>query len=973
MTQNLQKIKFAGPLFFAVGLFLLLFLPLEFFNKQIQSLHQSEKEIARIDLKDRLLQEISDFQADLKPEIFVQKNLAHFEKKVTSGIVDVLKSNADSDETAGNLDCEAFNRELENYFLRKFKIRPLFIVSADRFLMKAFAAGADRIKKGKYSQKEVFAFLLDAGLQNYHEKVIIGKYKDLPASLYRMSEEIFSSYNNQLLKKGLIIKIFSDHYDFQNLYLYHQELEKDGQTLGRFTIGFREEDLPVSGLQKFALTQNSSEIERRFVKSHENRAARIGFFQKDNQVGYLDNVSSEFASVARMNRRTRQNEIVAPKILVRAKVPENLGFKRLLKLISALKKALLLLIFAIFIWSVLNGFHLSLQLRRKFLLIATAVLLPPALLLSLFLTLTSEKIQAEKSAQARNKLQKKLHTAELLLKEDTIRQSLSVLGFKDRIKKFTPDHFEKIESFLPELKNLAPVVRYGLLLNRFGKMLAVPFENQNLLKKNSALVLNDCVRYLHNLRSLDSSKAEVRSQLERMQYADAFIGDYFMMIDDLGSIMAEEILNVPNITQASPLARMNFILLPDFQTNPVKPWAFASLIALRSGYFQCLLENQKNFFTEFLHESDGEAEYFINFVTRDTQLISELCYKSDSNGWPEMQRIFNSAMETGSSGSRTLRQGNRTEIHMWLFNENFAYIIGGICYLSEKAQPSPVAGLIPVFVLLMVLVSLLILAEIMAQLFLRPIMVMQNCANEIASTADLNQKIQISGNDEFTFMGSAFNEMTNGLKEKQHLSRFVSGRLVKRISGNQENRSVAERVFVSLIFSDIRNFTAITEQNDPAEVVDMLNQYFTEMEKAIIDCGGIIDRFVGDAVIAVFYPDNCAKNTAVSACAAALKMKACLACFNQQRLEQGEFAVENGIGIASGEVISGSIGKAGRPLEYSVVGKTVSYANELEGRTKEFKNCRALVDQITANLAAKEFEFLAASENQFQLLDEKNV
>jgi adenylate cyclase len=140
----------------------------------------------------------------------------------------------------------------------------------------------------------------------------------------------------------------------------------------------------------------------------------------------------------------------------------------------------------------------------------------------------------------------------------------------------------------------------------------------------------------------------------------------------------------------------------------------------------------------------------------------------------------------------------------------------------------------------------------------------------------------------------------------------------------------------------------------PEQVVEMLNEYMTEMVTVIEKYEGVVDKYVGDAIMAVWgmehagHPDQDAER-AVKAC---LEMREKLAELNERRAKRGDFPLKIGMGLNSGEVIVGNIGSQSR-MEYTVIGDTVNTASRMESLTKEFET-DFLVNESTKNLLDKE-------------------
>lgn len=157
-----------------------------------------------------------------------------------------------------------------------------------------------------------------------------------------------------------------------------------------------------------------------------------------------------------------------------------------------------------------------------------------------------------------------------------------------------------------------------------------------------------------------------------------------------------------------------------------------------------------------------------------------------------------------------------------------------------------------------------------------------------------------------------------------------------------------ERKDVTVLFSDIRGYTTLTENLEADKVVEMLNAYFETMVEAVFNCEGTLDKFIGDALMAVFGAPLPLSNHAWAAVQSALDMRRRLAQFNAERVELGQPEIRIGIGISSGEVVSGNIGSQ-RKMEYTVIGDGVNLSSRLEGVTKEY-GCDIVISEYTYSL-----------------------
>jgi adenylate cyclase len=159
---------------------------------------------------------------------------------------------------------------------------------------------------------------------------------------------------------------------------------------------------------------------------------------------------------------------------------------------------------------------------------------------------------------------------------------------------------------------------------------------------------------------------------------------------------------------------------------------------------------------------------------------------------------------------------------------------------------------------------------------------------------------------------------------------------------------------VTVLFSDIRNFTSMSEHMTPQQVVTFLNDYFTEMVDAVFENGGVLDKFLGDGLMAVFGSLNDDPNHPRNAVLAALRMQALLGKINGVRAMSGLPPIAIGVGIHTDAVVVGNIGSRKR-LEYTVVGDGVNTSSRLQALNKEF-GTTILISETTYAAVKGEFE-----------------
>lgn len=176
------------------------------------------------------------------------------------------------------------------------------------------------------------------------------------------------------------------------------------------------------------------------------------------------------------------------------------------------------------------------------------------------------------------------------------------------------------------------------------------------------------------------------------------------------------------------------------------------------------------------------------------------------------------------------------------------------------------------------------------------------------------------------------------------LDRYVSPALVDYVLENLETVELGgQKKELTILFSDVRNFTTLTESSDPTELITLLNEYLAAMTEIIFKYDGIVDKFIGDGILAYWGAFTPGKNHALLAAQASLEMLERLAALNRRWEGEGRKTIAIGIGLNTGEVIFGNVG-SGKKIEFTVIGDPVNLASRLEGLNKEFKTSIIISD-----------------------------
>lgn len=190
-------------------------------------------------------------------------------------------------------------------------------------------------------------------------------------------------------------------------------------------------------------------------------------------------------------------------------------------------------------------------------------------------------------------------------------------------------------------------------------------------------------------------------------------------------------------------------------------------------------------------------------------------------------------------------------------------------------------------------------------------------------------------------------DITHAKRVKNTLVRYMSKEVAEKMLEEGEDKLGGQTQEVSILFSDIRNFTTIAEKLGAHETVSMLNEYFSLMDDCVSRYGGILNKYMGDAILVVFGAPFSSGEDADRAVKAAVDMMRSLQPFNARRLQNGQDPVNIGIGISTDEVLSGNIGSMKR-MDYTVIGDGVNLAARLESANKYYKT-NILISEFTFN------------------------
>ncbi|ORC35929.1 adenylate/guanylate cyclase domain-containing protein [Marispirochaeta aestuarii] len=276
-------------------------------------------------------------------------------------------------------------------------------------------------------------------------------------------------------------------------------------------------------------------------------------------------------------------------------------------------------------------------------------------------------------------------------------------------------------------------------------------------------------------------------------------------------------------------------------------------------------------------------------------------------------------------------------------------------------------------ILILSLAAAAALLIVFSNILTRPLNAMVDVIREIISTGDLSKKVSLQYQDETGQLGHYFNLMTGELDKAysqikkyayemvlaknretriRHIfQKYVPNNVIEQFEEAPESMLKGDNRVMAVLFSDIRSFTTISENMSPDVLVESLNGYFEKMVDVVLAKNGIVDKYIGDAIMAFFGAPVKGDNDALLSVEAGLGMLSSLEVFNRRQRSLGMPPFRIGIGINYGVVTVGNIGSE-KKMDYTVIGDMVNLASRLEGLTKIYHEPIIVSESVQQRVAS---------------------
>ncbi len=288
------------------------------------------------------------------------------------------------------------------------------------------------------------------------------------------------------------------------------------------------------------------------------------------------------------------------------------------------------------------------------------------------------------------------------------------------------------------------------------------------------------------------------------------------------------------------------------------------------------------------------------------------------------------------------------------------FILSNLIFFKNFRMRAYQQEMILSFIVVLMAIPVFLISRLTAGYLVKPLVDVEAGLTRI-STDDYSQQLRLNREDELGRLSMAFDKMLDGIRERRNLGRFVSASLDHQVAMDEKaGHKEMESRFGAILCSDIRSFTTLSEHYPVRDIVSMLNEHLAEMSACIKQQGGMVEQFVGDAILAIFYGESLgeAAEAAVHAAAAMIERHRQIC---ELRTSDGRFDYAFGIGIDVGHLLSGTV-KAGNRYEYLVIGEARVRAEKLEAFSKKGMYTKIMVSDKVHALTRGSFDYVTSAE-----------
>ncbi|MFZ5952037.1 MAG: adenylate/guanylate cyclase domain-containing protein [Candidatus Rifleibacteriota bacterium] len=980
--------RLAVPL---LGLFLIL--PMLHFGTAIKNLIELEERQLLALAREKLLLEAESFQSDLNPEIFVENCLRQMNRDFK--LAPENHKDRPLQYPPGydpELIDDQFIGKMRNYLVKNFDFSPALVIAAGTDLVKTFSWFLPEVIKNeetrrKFTEAAILSTTFDEPemknllpdtpnleelRQESTKKITRDNFHLAFTDIFRNEISFFASPEHYSDSCG---KFFSNIFGNQRAFNYcfrivkHFPDSSEGLYGLYYLVIFGSEISPIRILNE-AIKRNSPNVSRKIFRGS---ISRTGFQKNKEGMIYVTSFPSswflainDFALKKPEFEKKLKDYFTSNSICTYISNDFLISSERKwLTWLNFLKKIMVILIFAFSVLTWLFPDFLKISLNWKLRLTVALIILIPISAIFLTIQLIDSTSEREQQIRVETIMQKRIRHFEQIENEQLNQIVFNFLKRKildiELLSSETPDT-EKISLAYAARQTVVLTLR-ALFLNREG----FSFGLERDLRVDPREMKTETIGMLKIIAGLGlaNENSEKIKNLMKKQYLFGSYADSFWNVFATSKALASENNIIHDFFSVSSLRKSIFQLLA-LPESPNSPFAV---------FYHELndVQTTRQLVRMFLHNRQFNSTITLENGSIDFAMYSRATFSLRKEQWPaptgvsdQLKLIADQASNKRTSGSSIERQNNSMTLTMWNYREDSPVIYVARANIILQHSSSFSLRFLGWLIFGYGLLTTIFIANGLASLFLNPVkLLLQGVSLVTRNRHDF--RIMISGRDEFSELAESFNRMNAGLLQRQKMRRFVSDKLVESLNQRDNEIHSGNRLLkASILSSDIRGFTTLSEKNSPEEIVDLLNEYLTVMERLIKKFGGSVDKIIGDAILATFSAESPEKN-AINSCHAAMAMRNALKDFNAKRQQEGKITVENGVGVASGEIILGFAGEKGRRRDMVMLGEPFQTAQYLESISRHGNRTKVIIDRQTYEMVLSKFSFVQSDSDQTEI------
>ena len=970
-----------------VGFFLLI-IPLLFFYFSLKKVYTLSEAKIQESLRHKILNTAKNIEEKLNPYNYLKSEFKKIHSILLPDLPNDIVEGIPEDSFIENVYNESLFKKLNKLTIASYS--PIIITVATNNFEKiysyfspelAYELNKDNAEKQLEKSKVYFDYwVINQLLNNYYNK--FSDFSQYMNEVHTAENEFehasvcykyltrFNNYERNLNP------MYTDYFQSQTLYpIFRYTISQKG-IHGYYSLLIPQSSIDPDSIIKTILSEKQDDIQIEFIngKSHSNlEEKKYGF---DYTLNLTTDFINQINAFKRLNKKDR-NYLLNNQFIISTKYPKELINLYILKEIifySLILAPLLYIYFSFCLIKTGNSFHLL--ITQKLICILSIIILLPIIGIGTSVWLSANNIYDFIEYNVSQTLNNNLNKYNTINKENNMRILSIFLEMKRKIAQGT---------FKPEMD----FIYDGILTPKDTDTWFTTWVS------NLFVFSEDDNDYYFNHKGEKNLSEENIERTREQKYFKMF---YSKFLNNLG-LLKNTTNDKKKIANTFSLGMIEQYITPELEEYYIPQESIPHIDFMNfrdtnsAVYLITKDKNQKYYFVLYRKYATNRDPY--KYIDKYTELVNPFWFhpsneyadinlgiilnnysEKNATQWPpffqtnrEMNELLKETLSLKDSGNKKIKSPEGTKIKQWIFTENDPYIIAGIATSKDKTDISfYISIILPIF-LIYALLLLTLITGFITEIINKPINIYKKALKEL-NNCNYGTTIKSFSKDEFDNITKAFNEMSVAIRQKEQIKRYLSDKLIVSVNANKIQNAGEGRIEkVTILSSDIRNFTGISEQYEPSVIVEMLNSYFTRMQHAISENYGFIDKYVGDAIQAVFYEEPNKENPVIRAAKAAINMRKYLEDFNTDRKKAGLFTIENGIGIDTDTAITGTIGSPKGRKDFSVNGAVITRAANLEAKTKmseskiliskksiEELNCFSDKSASNVNLDYREFD-----------------